>query len=103
MEFRFEWDDAKAISNRRKHGIVFPLAATVFLDPLMVSIPDDDHSTPQEERWLTLGQARNGMLLVVAHTCREIDMWETAVRIISARSATRHERRQYEESHETGV
>lgn len=102
MDLRFEWNDAKASSNRRKHGIAFPLAATVFLDPLMVSIPDHDHST-DEERWLTLGQTRSGQLLVVAHTYQETDPQETAVRIISARPATRRERRQYEESHETGV
>ena len=102
MQFRFEWDDVKAGSNRRKHGIAFPLAATVFLDPLMVSIPDADQST-QEERWLTLGQASNGSLVVVAHTYREVDTREITVRIISARPATKHERRQYEESDETRI
>ena len=102
MDLRFEWHNAKASSNRGKHGIAFPLAATVFLDPLMVSIPDHDHST-DEERWLTLGQTRSGQLLVVAHTYQETDQHETTVRIISARPATRRERRQYEESHETGV
>ncbi len=61
----------------------------------MLSIPDEEHSET-EERWLTLGQAKNGILLVVAHTYQEIGANSAEVRIISARRATRHERRQYE-------
>lgn len=57
FQFNFEWDITKAISNRRKHGVSFDLAATVFHDPLMVSIPDEDHSET-DERWLTLGRRR---------------------------------------------
>ena len=54
--FEFEWEPAKAASNLRRHGISFELAATVFQDPLMRSIPDEDHSE-FEERWITIGQA----------------------------------------------
>lgn len=95
FEFHFEWDSAKAFSNQRKHGISFDLAATVFRDPLMVSIPDQEHSE-SEERWITLGQAVNDKLLVVVHTYHEISTNAATVRIISARPATKHEQRQYE-------
>ncbi len=93
--YHFEWDAAKAASNRRKHGVSFDLAATVFRDPLMISIPDGEHSE-SEERWITLGQAENGKLLVVIHTYHEISANAATVRIISARPATKHEQRQYE-------
>ena len=67
FEHRFDWDPVKARSNRRKHGVTFDLAATVFDDPLAVSISDEDHGAA-ENRWVTLGRARNEMLLVVIHT-----------------------------------
>ena len=95
FNYYFEWDAAKAVSNQRKHGIGFELAATVFNDPLTLSIPDDEHSSA-EDRWLTLGQAENGRLLVVAHTYCEIGIDAASIRIISARLATKHEQRQYE-------
>ena len=95
FELQFEWDPAKAAGNRREHRISFDLAATVFHDPLAASIPDEEHGET-EERWITLGEADNGRLLVVIHTCREIDPATANVRIISARRATRHEQRQYE-------
>ena len=93
--FRFEWDAAKAGSNLRKHGVSFDLAATVFRDLLMISIPDEEHSET-EERWITMGQAENGKLLLVVHTYQEVSANAANVRIISARLATKHERRQYE-------
>jgi uncharacterized protein len=71
FEFHFEWDAAKAATNRRKHGVSFDLAATVFRDPLMISIPDEEHSET-EERWITMGQAKNSKLLLVVHTYLEI-------------------------------
>lgn len=95
FQLNFEWDVAKALSNRQKHDISFDLAATIFHDPLMVSIVDKDHREA-EERWLTLGQAENGKLLVVVHTYCEVDVANAGIRIISARSATKRERRQYE-------
>lgn len=94
--YHFEWDPAKAVANRRKHGVSFEQAATVFRDRLMVSIPDEAHSA-QEERWVTLGRADDGKLLVVIHTYHEDNAQTAVVRIISARTATRHERQQYEE------
>ncbi len=93
--FHFEWDANKAMSNRRKHGISFELATTVFRDPLMLSIPDEAHSEA-EERWITLGQAENSKLLLVVHTYLETNNHAANVRIISARPATKHEQRQYE-------
>lgn len=96
--FDFEWDPAKAASNRRKHKISFELAATVFRDPLARSIRDEEHGA-FEERWITIGVAQDGRTLVVSHTHVEDDGRVTTIRIISARQATRKERRQYE-SHE---
>ncbi len=61
FELHFEWDAAKAAGNRRKHGVSFDLAATVFRDPLMISIPDEEHSETVE-RWITIGQAENSKL-----------------------------------------
>lgn len=95
FEFHFEWDATKAATNRRKHGVSFDLAATVFRDPLMISIPDEEHSETQE-RWITMGQAENSKLLLVVHTYLEISANAANVRIISARPATKHEQRQYE-------
>jgi uncharacterized DUF497 family protein len=93
--YRFAWDPAKADANRRKHGVSFEQAATVFRDPLSLSRYDDEHSEP-EERWLTLGLDENGTLLVVSHAFEELADDEALVRVISAREATAHEREQYE-------
>jgi uncharacterized DUF497 family protein len=82
-------------ANRGKHGVTFEQAATVFHDPLALSLYDDEHSEG-EERWLTLGLDENGALLVVSHTFQELGDDEALVRVISAREATTHERAQYE-------
>lgn len=95
--YRFAWNPVKAESNRAKHRVSFELAATVFRDPLARSRYDDEHSAG-EERWVTLGQAENGSLLVVAHTFEELNPQEARVRLISARPATATERKQYERS-----
>lgn len=95
FELQFSWDQTKADSNLRKHGISFELAASIFHDPLMLSIPDEEHSE-SEERWLTLGQAHNSNILLVVHTYIEVSTHSANVRLISARPATRHEQRQYE-------
>jgi uncharacterized protein len=87
----FQWDPRKDRSNRRKHGIGFREAATVFGDPLATTFADPDHSET-EVRFLTIGTTVNGQLLVVAHAERE-----DAIRIISARPATKRERKFYEE------
>ena len=94
---RFEWDEAKNLSNRRKHGVSFEEACAVFLDPLYVSV--HDRVEDGEPRWQTLGIVGGVLLLTVAHTVREESEDGTAVeviRIISARQATRKERQRYE-------
>lgn len=93
--FDFGWDPAKELGNLRKHAVDFDLATTVFRDPLAATRYDDEHSEG-EERWVTVGQARTGTLLVVVHTFEEIATARARIRIISARPATAHERRQYE-------
>jgi uncharacterized DUF497 family protein len=70
------------------------LAATVFRDPLALSRYDADHSE-HEERWVMLGQAENGALLVVVHTAEDLSDNAMRMHLISAREATSHERRQY--------
>jgi hypothetical protein len=88
---RFDWDPKKAEDNRRKHGVSFDEAATVFLDPLVLSGRDPDHAVG-EERYITFGYSKLGRLRVVCHTYRP-----GAIRIISARPQTRVERKLYEE------
>jgi uncharacterized protein len=88
----FEWDPEKAARNLARHGITFPDAATVFDDPLALSIADPDHSQ-HEERHLTLGRSIAGRLLVVSHTDRA-----GRTRMISSRPASRKERKSYEEA-----
>ncbi len=97
MQYNFEWDPRKAKANITKHGISFEQAAEVFLDALHIAIFDGGHSET-EERWVTIGKARNVKLLVVAHTFTEHEDHSATVRLISAREATQHEQRQYEES-----
>jgi uncharacterized DUF497 family protein len=87
----FEWDSRKARSNVSKHGISFEEASTIFGDSLSLTIPDPDHSI-RERRYITIGTAFNGKLLVVVHTDRGNN-----IRIISARPASRRERRFYEQ------
>lgn len=86
----FQWNPAKASSNLKKHSVSFEEAVTVFGDPLAVTISDPDHSVG-EFRFLTTGQSILRRLLVVSHTEREDE-----VRLISARLATRQEKRNYE-------
>ena len=89
-QFPFEWDDDKAQRNISKHRVAFTEAATVFEDYLSVTIVDIMHSD-DEERLITIGASSGNRILVVIHT--ERGEW---IRIISARDATQHERRQYE-------
>lgn len=87
----FEWDDQKAASNRLKHGVAFEEAVTVFGDPLAISFEDPDHSKA-ESRYLNFGLSIAQRLLVVSYTDRG-----KAIRLLSARPATRKERKIYEE------
>lgn len=91
----FAWNPAKAASNAIKHGVTFAQAATVLLDALALTVFDAEHSE-SEERWFTLGLSSEGKLLAVSHTFTATGPHRAQVRIISAREATRSERRQYE-------
>jgi hypothetical protein len=88
---RFEWDPKKAHSNLRKHKVSFEEAATALMDPMSATGLDPDHSV-SEERFVTFGVSGKGRLLVVAHTERG-----DTIRIISAREASKGEKRIYEE------
>lgn len=92
VERYFEWDDRKAESNFRKHGIWFEDAARVFDDPFALS--EQDRIEHGEQRWQTIGMAGGCLLLLVAHTARVEDESEV-VRIISAPRVNRKERRRY--------
>lgn len=94
INYNFEWDPHKAKENLRKHKVGFERAVDVFRDPIAISIFDDEHSQ-EEERWITLGQDKNGILLVVIHTYEEADNNQIVIRIISARKANRKEIKQY--------
>jgi len=87
----FEWDPRKERQNRRKHGVSFHEAATVFGDPLAVTYDDPDHSI-SERRFITVGVSKAGRFVVVAHADRGEN-----IRIVSARKATTGERNQYEQ------
>jgi uncharacterized DUF497 family protein len=87
---RFTWDLNKERRNKRKHGVGFQEATAVFADSLAVTVSDPDHSTG-EERLLTVGKSNTAQLLVVCH----VEQGDT-IRIISARRATAHERKDYE-------
>jgi uncharacterized protein len=92
MALIFEWDADKAQSNERKHGVTFEEASTVFADPFASTIYDPDHSD-DEDRYLSLGLSSENRVLVVSFTDRD-----EKIRIISARVASRRERKQYEEA-----
>ena len=83
------WDGRKADRNARKHGVTFEEAATVFSDPLALIIEDESH--PESARMI--GESLAGRVLLVVY----IELDQDLVRLISARRATRHERRRYEE------
>jgi uncharacterized DUF497 family protein len=85
---RVEWNSHKAASNLRKHGVDFADAATALNDEFALTVSDEH---PNEQRFITLGMDALGRALVVAYTWRG-----EGVRLISARKATRRERRQYE-------
>ncbi len=92
MNFIFEWDQSKAETNKRKHGVRFDEAQTVFIDNLSAVKPDTEHSDA-EERLLIIGTSNRNRVIVVSYTERG-----DKIRLISARRATRNERKQYEEN-----
>ena len=87
---QFDWDKNKAESNFKKHGISFDDAVTVFADPYLLFTEDYQHSIGEEREW-AIGEAENGLIIVVIFTVRQ-----EVFRIISARKATKKERKQYE-------
>ncbi len=90
MSLTLEWNAAKAIANIRRHGVEFVEATSAFKDPLSITRADPDHSET-EARWVLIGMSAQRRLLVVVHS--DID---DIVRLISARTATRHEQRSYQ-------
>ena len=90
MALEFEWDPVKAKLNLKEHGVSFDEATTIFRDTLSITIADPDHS---EDRFIDIGMSHRRQLLVVAYTERK-----DKIRIISARRATRAERKNYEET-----
>jgi uncharacterized protein len=92
MGFHFEWDKQKAATNLRKHGVSFDEARTVFSDPLARIFDDPDHSI-SEPREIIIGRSVTQQLLIVSFTERG-----AAIRIISARLATKREQQDYEEN-----
>ena len=95
MAIGFEWDARKAASNLRRHGVAFQETIGVFADPLARIFDDEDHVI-DEQREIIIGHSTRPQLLLVAFIQRE-----ATIRIISARKATRHERKDYEEGAET--
>lgn len=91
MPLTFEWDGKKAASNAKKHGVSFEEASTIFGDERSLTIRDPAHSQ-SEDRFVTVGRSHRERLLVVVHTERGDN-----IRLISARPASRRERRTYEE------
>jgi len=87
----FEWNAEKAEANLKKHEVSFDEAKTVFNDPLFVIFADPDHSV-EERRFIIMGESNQNRLLVVSYTERS-----SKTRLISARKATRSERKKYEE------
>ncbi len=94
--FQFEWDEAKAHANVRKHGVSFDVACTVFNDPRLLTVADLEHGEI-EERWFSIGCAGSGAMLSVVYLWSDADPELTKIRLISARTATQTEIRHYQE------
>ena len=89
----FEWDNNKAATNKKKHGVSFSEATTVFGDSLELTVEDPEHSSG-EYRFLSVGRSSEGNILVVSYTEREANL----IRIISVRKATKKESKYYEQN-----
>ena len=92
-DIKFAWDESKNRLNRRKHGVSFEEAKTVFYDESAIEFPDPDHSE-REDRFLMLGVSCRLRVLIVCHCFRE---GASTIRMISARKATKKEIERYEE------
>ena len=93
----FEWDEAKAKANGRKHGVRFDIAIRVFADPY--ALTEQDRIEGGELRWQTIGAVGGFVLLMVAHSVRD-EGEDEIIRIISARKAVRKECKRYDENRE---
>ncbi len=91
MKLIFEWDEAKAKDNFKKHGVSFEEGKTIFNDSSLLTFPDIEHSV-NEERYINIGISAAGRILIVIHMERQ-----EKIRIVSCRKATARERRFYEE------
>ena len=91
MKLIFEWDEAKAKENLKKHGVSFEEGKTIFNDSFLLTFPDIEHSV-NEERYINIGLSADGRILIVIHMERQ-----EKIRIVSCRKATARERRFYEE------
>jgi uncharacterized protein len=96
MNLDFEWDAVKAATNQSKHGVTFEQASSVWQDGLALTVFDAEHSE-FEERWFTLGVNSAGVMMVVSHTFTATGPLHARVRLISARPATRNERKYYQD------
>lgn len=97
LPFQFEWDEAKADANARKHGVTFEVASTVFHDPRLLTVADLEHSDT-DERWFSVGCASNGVVLSLVYLWSGNDPAATNIRLISARKSTQAETLQYLEA-----
>ncbi len=95
-QFQFEWDEAKANANVRKHGLSFELARTIFNDPRLLTVADLEHSET-EERWFSIGCASNGAVFSAVYLWSDADPSTTKIRLITVRKATQAEIRYYQE------
>lgn len=96
VNFEFEWDENKAKINLAKHKVSFDEGRTIFTDPFLITIPDDEHSD-HEERFISMGKSTSEKILLVVHLERHIKLNHVLIRIISCRKATATERKIYEE------
>ena len=97
MRYHFDWDPSKERRNIRKHKLSFRRAASVFRDPNQLTIYDEEHSSDDQERWITIGIDSGGVLRVVVHTFEQLEKDSIKIRMISARKAMPREIQQYTE------
>lgn len=95
INYNFEWDPQKAQYNSKKHNVRFEEAATVFLDPMALTIYDSEHSET-EDRWITMGISKTDRLLIVCHSFREENPDSVTIRIFSSHRANKKEIQEYE-------
>jgi hypothetical protein len=94
LQYTIEWDPEKARINLQKHGISFELASSIFFDPCAVTIFDNEHSE-HEDRWITMGAAKNGQVIILCHLFKTETKESCITRIYSARKATKTELKSY--------